>query len=101
MSEGTLNRPGDETLILAPETITLLEADEPVMASICLQQLTAQCYEWLDIRLAGGAGSFKVTCRFSGVGDPQPGPKAAYDHSVVRARAWCHGFVAGWTCRKH
>jgi len=89
-----------DQMILKIETTVLLETDEPILASHCLNQLNAQKWEWLDIRLAGKPGAFQVTCRFAGVGEPQPGPKAAYDASVTRAKAFCKGFISGWHSRK-
>jgi hypothetical protein len=90
-----------DTLVYKPEITVLLEADEPVLASMCLQALGNQRYDWLDLKLAGQPGKFQVTARFAGIGEPQPGPKATYEGNLVRAKAYCHGFIAGWTSRKH
>ncbi len=89
-----------ETLVYKPEVTVLLESDDPIVASHCLNALNQQRYEWLDVRLAGKPGAFQITCRFSGVGDPQPGPKAAYDGNIVRATHFCRGFIAGYTTRR-
>jgi hypothetical protein len=84
-----------DQLILRPEVTVLLETDDALVASNCLNGLTVQKWQGLDTRLAGKPGVFQVTSRF-----PPGTDRQAYDLSVTKAIAFCKGFIAGWHTRK-
>lgn len=78
--------------------VVLLADENFILIGTCLDALAARGLTWLNLAVYSKP-TWRITARFSGIGDPLPETKATYERNVDRAIDFCEGFRDGYKVR--